>query len=68
MITLTSGDSIAPTIVGTQSCLCQDAIDNVPGSNLYLGTWGCFLSSCCIAFKWKRVKAINLASIERGDI
>ena len=62
--TLTSGNSIAPTIVGTQSCTCSDGIEKAPGSNLYLGTWGCFLSSCYITFKWNKVQAMNLATIK----
>jgi hypothetical protein len=53
---------------GTQSYIdqqetmsCSDLPRQVPGSNLYFATWGSFLASINVTFRWKAAQAIQFA-------
>jgi hypothetical protein len=53
---------------GTQSYIdqqetmpCSDLPRQIPGSNLYFATWGSFLASINVTFRWKAAQAIQFA-------
>ena len=43
---------------------CADIERQVPGSNLYLATWACFLASFNVTLRWKAAQALNLAQAQ----
>lgn len=44
---------------------CTDVIDQqIPGSNLYLAVWVCFLASFNVTLRWKAAQAIQFAQAQ----
>mmetsp|Transcript_33090 Transcript_33090/g.98438 ORF Transcript_33090/g.98438 Transcript_33090/m.98438 type:complete len:330 (-) Transcript_33090:187-1176(-) len=64
-VAILTGDSgVAPTITGRN---CGDEND-VPGSNLYISSWMCLVTSCAITVRWKTAQALQFAQAqERKD-
>lgn len=57
---VTESEGIGATISG-RNCGFEN---DIPGSNLYISTWLCLLSSCAIAVRWKTAQALQFAQAQ----
>ena len=65
---LTQDGSVAASITG-QCAYNGENYENpvIPGSNLYVFTWLCLVSSVEIALGWKATQAMSFAQAAKGD-
>ena len=66
---MTQDGSVAASITG-QCAYNGGNYDNpvIPGSNLYVFTWLCLVSSVEIALGWKAAQAMSFAQAAKGEV